>query len=662
VSFYRLIKADWGKPNLANGEPNPKFVEEIKGPDTYEGFNYESSFLDEKNKEGYNIYFFPNHPSKDVYSEGVKNLSGRHIEIFNYVFVDMDLKDGVYSSKEDFLLKLSEFPLKPTMVVNSGNGIHAYWSIKDLTRDAYVITQLALIKYFKTDESVYTVLQLMRFPGYMNTKKFKDYSLAEILVEYSSNVQYEISQFGPYIGLLDEKSIVRGQNHINKLDGKLKINIPELANMDEIPDSFIEFVLDPNNSMAYNLFYSPKQTYGDRSGADMKLANILYKSNFNRKEALAVIANTEKALGKGHHRYQYAEMTVDKVYMDKLVTKFKTVGQTIRTGAVERNLGDPIQGPYYMDAGVLGNPWRKKELLGLIAGPGVGKTSMTLEIIKECIEHNKDNDDIFIFFSLEMTEASIIDRWIKLVGKESLLADRLYVIGNEDPNTGEPRNIGLQEIQEFSAEIKKLTGKNIGILAIDHIGLVSKHIDVRKKYTFGIQSELDSGWGEIKTLSVGSIATQMKTLCKMLNTFIIILTQTTKDKGQGDLPIDKDGAYGISQYENIMDRIITVWQPLMRIQSSTPLRFLAFQYVKIREKHVNDRIQCYEPKLMTYELQTGDLRQTTPVEYEEFQRLLPMAIQAREDIVKKKGTLGYSIHINPEVINRAKVALGLVKN
>jgi hypothetical protein len=640
--FTRLIKPDWGKPTLTNGKPNPDFSESINGPDVYEGC-FDDAFLHAKNAEGYNFYFFPNHPSTNVYADGVKHLSGRHINTFNYVFVDMDLKDKIYPTKEAFYAKLKEFQLQPTMVVSSGNGVHAYWRVTDLDRDAYVFIQQCLINHFNTDDSVYTVLQLMRYPGSLNTKRHKDYVASEVIE--STGVQYTISNFQSVPGLfeLPEKLVTKFQNHIMKLDGKLAVPLGNDVNLDEIPDRFIEFIDDPKNAPVSSMFRTPTEGGRDRSSADMSLCNTLKKAKFNRKEALAILANTQKALSKGANRQSYAEMTVAKVYTDALNAKFLTVGQMLRAGSAATELAAAIRGTWFMDFGVLGNPWRKKELLGIIAGPGVGKTSVTLKIMRDIIENNPENDDIFIFISLEMTVSEIVARWIKLVGENSPLADRLYVIDNYDEK-GNPRNIGLQEILEFSEEIKLGTGKNIGALAVDHIGILSKHIDTEKKYTFGIASETDSGWGKMRTLSMNSMAKQLKPLANLLDTFLIILTQTTKEKGVGDLPIGKDGAYGISDYENIMDRIITCWQPLQRVQNQTKTRYLAWQYVKIRNKHEHDQIQTQEPKLLTFELSSGDLRITTTEEYAEFQRLLPIANSMRDSEVKKKSD-GYSIHV-----------------
>lgn len=623
---------------------------------THEGYNFTQEFIKQKNDEGYNCYFFPNHPSTDVYAAGVVSLAGKHIDVFNFIFVDMDLKDNKYASKEDFLKTLGNFPIKPTMVVNSGNGIHAYWAINGLTRDEYVFAQLALLKYFDTDPSVFTVLQLMRLPGTNNTKRHNDYVPAVVLEEHSSNQNYDLTQFPQEIfQALTEQEIVRGQKHIDRLEGRLTVNAPEFVNLDEVPDIFFDFINEDRNKESLGLWMDPKGTYGDRSGADMKLANILYKNNFNKKEALAVLSNTQKALSHPN-RIHYAEMTIDKVYTEKLVSKFLTVGQRNRTIDEDKNLGDLVKSTGYFDTEVLGNPWRKRELTGLIAGTGVGKTTVTLKWMKDAIQNNPDTDDIYVFFSLEMAVGEIVTRWNKLVGKDSPLADRLYVIGNETEKF-EPRNIGLQEVLEDCKELKKLTGKNIGMLAIDHVGIISKHIDTRKKPTFGIDSEQNSGYGNIRTLGLNSLCSQLKVLCKMLDTHIIVLTQTTKEKGVGDLPIDKDGAYGISNYENIMDRIITIWQPLKLVQHLSKVNFLAWQYVKVRSKHQDDKIQTNEPKLLTFDLVSGDLRATTQVEYEEFTRLYPTTIEMRDAMIKKKGGVGYSIHVGRDSLDKIKAQM-----
>lgn len=658
MQFYRLVKPQWAQPTLANGEPNPKFVEKIDGPNTIEGCGFTTEQLTAWNNQGYNVYFFPNHPSTNVYESGTKHLNGRNIDVFNFVFVDMDLKDGVYKDKAEFLAKLSSFPLKPTMVVDSGNGIHAYWRISDLDRQMYVITQIALLEHFRTDQSVWTVLQLMRVPQYLNTKRHKDYVAALILEEYSSGEAYSIKQFPESIYNLKEELVVKAKNHINRLEGKMEIDLGKEVNVEEIPDRFVDLML--NNPEVAKLFHDPK-SYGDRSGADMKLANILFTKGFDVREAMAVLSNTQKALEKGAHRRDYAQATVSKVYSDRPKTKYQTVSEYIRDQR-EKVFEPQILGPHYIDYEVLGEPWRRKELLGIIAGPGVGKTAFALNIIRDIIQNNPHNDDVYVFFSLEMSKGQVIKRWLKLVGDNSPLADRLYVIDTTDEATKLPVSIGLQEIYEACVGIKQVTGKHIGAFVVDHFHIISSHINIHKKPNFGIKSEQHTGYGDVQNLSMNGLATQLKSLVKALDSFGIILTQTTKEKGAGDLPIGKDGAYGVSQYEWIMDRIITIWQPLMRVQQLCKNHFLAFQYAKVREKHAADKIKEYDPKLLTYDITSGTLRITSSDEYLEFTDLLPKANEAREALAKKKPG-AYSIQVDLKGLDEslAKLRAGSVK-
>lgn len=657
MQFYRLVKPVWAQPTLANGEPNPKFVEAVDGPNTYEGCDFTPEFLAEKNSKGYNLYFFPNHPSKDVYAEGVRHLSGRNIDVFNFVFVDMDLKEGKYASKEEFIARLRSFPLKPTMVVDSGNGVHGYWRISDLTRAQYVITQLALIQHFKTDESIWTVLQLMRVPMYMNTKRHKDYVQCSIVEAESSGQVYSIQDFPKELFNIDEKFVVKAQNHINRLEGKSEIDLGLDVNVDEIPDAFMDLMLEKPEIA--RLFRDPKSV-GDRSSADMKLANLLFNNKFDIRQALAVMSNTQKALEKGAHRMEYASLTISKVYSDRPKHKFQTVSEYLINNR-DKVLEPTINGPEYMDSGVLGDPWRRKEILGLIAGSGIGKTAVALNIVREIIQNNPSNDDVYVFFSLEMSKGQIIKRWLKLVGENSPLADRLYVVDSQDEK-GMPFVIGLQEIYEVCSEIRQVTGKHVGTIIIDHFHLISTHIDTRKKPNFGITSEQNTGYGDRQNLSPNMMATQLKGMVKTLDTFMIVLAQTTKEKGVGDLPIGKDGAYGISQFEWIMDYIVSIWQPLMRVQNQCKTNFLAWQFAKIREKHSNDRIKEYDQKLLTYDMNNGKLGYTNSQQYAEFLELLPRAQEIREAIMKKKPS-SYSITemVDLKGVNKALENLRVVK-
>lgn len=641
MDYFRLIKPVWGKKLLTNGQPNPDFKQEIEGPDTIEVIDPEESFIRQKNDEGYNVYFLPNRPSVDIHQKGAPFAGGKHVDDFRFIFIDMDLKEGVFSSKEDFLQVIASFPVKPTMTVDSGNGIHVYWGINNLTRDEYVMAQIMLIEFFHTDISVFTVLQLMRYPGFMNTKVLGDFKPAFIVDELSSNETYDLGLVTCHLAAPSQEGQDRGMLHLNKLDGKLTVKIAENANLDELPDSFVKLLDNPKLPLIDQLFNDPKAYRGDRSSADMKLANELKRLGLNKMDALAVLANTQKALDKGASRISYAQNTIDKVYIDKLNTKYQSVGDILNTPESDWDMGDLVNGPEYLDSGVLHNKWRKRELLGIIAGTGMGKTSFTLNAIRDMIKNNPGNEDLHIFFSLEMEKTEIAIKWRDLAGADTELASRLIVVDNFDDN-GNPRNLGLQEMESVCEEIKQLSSKELGSVTIDHIGIIGRHIDIRKRFTFSIESEQHSGHGNIRTMSMASLANQLKPFAKLVNAFVIVLTQTTKEKGAGDTPIYKDGAYGISNYENIMDRIITLWQPLSKVKSMTTISFLAWQYAKIRKIHKNDKIVTENPHLLTYDSESGNLRLSSPSEYAAFEELRPKADALRAQIAKKQG-VSYSL-------------------
>jgi hypothetical protein len=543
------------------------------------------------------------------------------------------------------------------MVVNSGNGVHAYWKVDDLDRESFVLTQLALLQHFKTDESVWTVLQLMRCPGFRNTKNPQNYIMTELVNPFSSGKTYCLKDFPKEIFNLEDKLREKAKRHIDRLEGRVDVSFIHDVNAEELPEEFYDLMLD--NDAVAKLFHDP-ESYKDRSAADMKLTNALYKKGLTKKQALSVVCNTQKALEKGPERVTYAAHTVDKVYTSRSKFNFRPVSQVIKDLDKEPET-EKVRGPRYLDEAVLGEPWRKQELLGIIAGPGVGKTAKAMNIIRDIIKNNPENDDVFIFFTIEMPEKQIIKRWQALVGEDSSLNDRFYVIGSQD-SEGNPLNVGLQEIYTICKDIKTTTGRNIGALVIDHFHIISPHVNINITPTFG--AETARGNGPIRTHERNEIASQLKSLVKSLDTFGIILSQTTKEKGVGDTPVAKDGSYGTSQFEWIMDRIITIWQPLMRVQGLSETKFLAYQYVKIREKTKQDRINESDYKLLVYNMDTGNLRIPNGSEYEIFAELLPQALERREAANKNKGVdkgVSYSIQDLTQSIDKALNNLKVIK-
>lgn len=261
---------------------------------------FKTNELKRLNEKGYQVYYYPNGTTKIL---GSKSLNGTDVDVFEWVFIDMDLKDGIYSSKEDFFATLSLFPLKPTKIVDSGHGIHSYWKINNLTRNSLLDFQYRLIQKFNTDKSLGTVAHLMRLPGYLNTKsENKEEWVLSLLLEQNEN-SYSVEEFSAVLPPLSAENATKIARHLEKLFGEKtpKANI----HTEDIPEKFrIEL---ENSPALQELFLHPK----DRSKADMKLANILYMKGYSKDEAFQVLCHTLKGQERGT---EYAESTLNRAY------------------------------------------------------------------------------------------------------------------------------------------------------------------------------------------------------------------------------------------------------------------------------------------------------------------------------------------------------------
>ena len=85
------------------------------------------------------------------------------------VWVDLDATDD--DERKTQLKKIKEFPLPPSLVVNSGNGFHIYWLLRKPTRKWASFAKIIKMfeKLLKSD-STGDIARILRVPGTMNTK------------------------------------------------------------------------------------------------------------------------------------------------------------------------------------------------------------------------------------------------------------------------------------------------------------------------------------------------------------------------------------------------------------------------------------------------------------------------------------------------------------
>lgn len=555
----------------------------------------EGVFSDEEllnlNEQYYNIHYLPNYPSK--YDPSV-NVDGSHIDTFEWVFVDMDLKEKVYATKEDFIETVLDQGIEPTRIIDSGNGIHVYWKVSDLDAMSYLKFQRRLMRFFKTDEAVAKIYQLMRPTGFVNTKHQGEFKMC--VEVYSSDKTYTSEQLNKQLPIISKEDQEYCENHFNRT---YDIKRNDIKVDDKIPLKFAELIR--TNEEVRKISSGEVE---DRSAGDYRLGHIMFAHGFTKDEALSVLVNTEKANSRAPiHRVGYAVNIIDKIWTFEIAEDKKKLSLSSSVKDILQKGPEALKGTRfachsYLDATHHG--FRLGQVIGLVAGSGVGKTAMALNMFEGFVKNNPDYDHFFI--PLEQPTNEIAERWRNICGDRVHLHDKVHVISNYGED-GSFRHLSFDEIREYLMEFQKETGRKIGCVVIDHIGAL------KKKGKDGENQD------------IMDICHSMKAFAIQTNTLLIMQSQSSREKaGIGDLELSKDAAYGTVYFESYCDFLITIWQPLKRCytESACPA-VTAFKFCKIRHKKMGiDQIQedvCYK---LLFDPSTERFRELTQQEEKSF--------------------------------------------
>lgn len=556
----------------------PKWLQEKGTTKIIEGLLSDEQIAD-YNIQGYNIHYWPNYPSD--YDKS-RNVDGSQIDIFDYVFVDFDLKTANYPSKDAFIEELGK--LLPSRIVDSGGGIHAYWKVSDLDAKSYLRLTRRLVRFFNTDPATGTLAQLMRLPGTLNTKQKDNYVLCETLHDSDEVFTCEqLDKLLPGITVEDEEFC---NDHYNKTH-----NPASFENIDDtIPPKFGQLL--SQNAEAKELWALAP---ADRSKADYRLGHIMFANSFTRQEAISVLMNSGKAMSRSPvHRVGYAQGIVDKIWTYELedpksialaptVRELLSKGDEVLTGTrfpCHRILDDTYHG------------FRLGQVMGIIGGSGVGKTTLTLNTFLWFAANNPDYQHYF--FSLEQPPGEIAARIRTICQGNEVLYDKIHIVSNYDEN-GEYRNLSIDDVESTLKSYEKESGKKVGAVVVDHIGVLAKN----------------DKHGENEGL-IG-ICKRMKAVAVNTNIFLIMLSQAPREKaGVGDLELDKNAAYGTVFFEAFVDFLLCLWQPLKRAYTQGAPTVMAFKFAKIRHKKQQlDKIHedtCYQ---LYFDPNTEILREMT---------------------------------------------------
>lgn len=568
MTVYRCILPDYAK------DQNPT------APKVMEG-QFSQQALESINKKLYNIYYLPNYPS--IYNKG-ETVEGHHIDTFQWCFVDMDLKEGVWN-KDTFLDTICSWELQPTKIVDSGNGIHAYWKVTDLDAQSFLKLQRRLCRHFRSDEAVSKIYQLMRVPGTFNTKTPDEPKECVLLAE--TDLAYSCEQLDNALPPLSQQDADYCKAHYEKT---YRLNQQNVNVDDKIPLKFSHLI--KNNKEVKDIWSGKTE---DRSKADYRLGHIMFANDFTRDEAMSVLVNSAKALDRAPvHRINYAMNIVDKIWTFETEenTEFLELSQSV--ASVLNKYGTEIKGKRfhchrYLDDTSIG--FRLGHVFGMVAGSGVGKTAIALNMFEGFVLNNPDYDHFFV--SLEQPINEIADRWKALCGDRVHMHEKVQLLGNYNPD-GTYRHLSLEDIEQYIIKYQEVKKRKVGCIVVDHIGVLK---------------------GDLM-----DICRSLKAFALRTSTFFVIQSQAPRDKaGIGDLELNKDAAYGTVFFESFCDYLMTIWQPLKRChkEEGCPTT-TAFKFGKIRHKKPSDKIQEDELYIMYFDQETQRLRQMTQDEEKSF--------------------------------------------
>lgn len=545
------------------------------------------------NEKGYNVYWLPNHPSRKVEGRPIK---GTDVDVFDYVFVDLDMKHAAYESKEDFVATVLTSTLpEPTMIVDSGNGVHVYWRVSDLEPMSFLRLQRRLCRYLDTDPAVAKLYQLLRLPNTMNVKSQEAFKLCEALHEADNS--YDCETLDKALPRIADEDETYCKAHYDKT---FNIKADNIVLTDTLPPRFNQFMKECKD--AKDIFMGNVK---DRSQADWRLAHLMQADGFSKDEARAVLMNVSKARDRAPiHRYNYANDIVEKVWTHEEAPPDKKpmLSRSVKDILIATAGGDnAVRFPGHPLIDATEHGFRLGEVFGLIGGSGSGKTSVALNFFRWFCKNNPNY--IHLFVSLEQPENEIALRWSHMTQGEASMSEKVHVLGNYNED-GTYRNLSLKQVEEYIIHLEKTNGIKVGCVVIDHIACLNQN------------GEDDEKQGLI------AVCERMKAFAIRTNTFLIMQSQTNRAKaGIGDVELDLDAAYGTAYFEFYCDYVVTTWQPLKRVyDKAMHMTVTAYKFCKIRHKNIQkDDIRVDLVYSMMFDPNSERLRKLTDDEYKAFE-------------------------------------------
>lgn len=132
------------------------------------------------------------------FERGIKET----ITYITCIWTDIDVRredrDGSFDTQEEALKFISEFKIKPSVVVDSGYGLHLYWLLKkpcsDIDRPEEILKGVS--KALRGDKGTWNINRLLRLPGTLNF--WNPDNIRECKIISMENIRYDLQAFEEY--------------------------------------------------------------------------------------------------------------------------------------------------------------------------------------------------------------------------------------------------------------------------------------------------------------------------------------------------------------------------------------------------------------------------------------------------------------------------------
>lgn len=296
----------------------------------------------------------------------------------------------------------------------------------------------------------------------------------------------------------------------------------------------------------------------------------------------------------------------------KKQNKVQSLGDLKRSGKVTSgyDVTKVVGGPKFFDC--LQRPWLRGDLTGVLSPTGVGKTSWTLFTIMEILKNNQHADGVCVVFALEQKVSELSEKWEAMTADFPLLADRLYIYSNYDEDMAE--NFTITDIKHKLFSVRETLGVPVLAFVIDHLHLLN-----------------NQGSDDFNKICV-----EIKGIAQKIDAHGFIISQTQKVNQVIDVPVPRTGCYNCSQFEWIMTNIISLFQPLKRVENDAQLPLLGWQYSKIRYKGRSDNVRESMNYLLYFDHDTQKLRELNRDEKAKFGMFYEKVMELRQNEEKYK--------------------------